>query len=91
MIKENVAKFISRGKVPVYKEIAIIEGNYRVSKKTRKYLICDYCGSKIFLDLPKSKRNGGLLTVSYVLTGTKSIEIAICDNCAKAVYEEFWN
>lgn len=91
MIKDNITKFIARGKVPVYKKVSLIEGNYRTVKKTRKYLICDNCGSEIFLDLPKHKRNGGTLVLSYVLTGSKSVEIAICDNCAKAVYNEFWN
>lgn len=91
MIKENITKFIARGKVPVYKEVVLEEGLYRPVKKIRKYLICDCCGNKVWLDLPKCQRAGGILELSYVLTKAKTTEIAVCDYCTKTVYDEFWN
>ena len=91
MIKENIKKFIARGRVPVYKDVISEDVGYRRVKKTRKYLICDCCGTKIWLDIPKPKRFGGILELSYILTKEKTTQIAICDNCAKTVFDEFWN
>ena len=89
MIKEKINTFIARKNVPVYYDEFTDYSSYRTFKKKNKYLICDYCGEKIYINVPKHEKTGGIVKLSYVLTKSKNVDIALCNKCVKLALSEF--
>lgn len=85
MIKEKVKKLYQREKPEIHKEILKDDKGY--GRRLTKYLVCDYCGEKIMLD--GEVRTGGTTKLSHVITGTRTIHVALCNKCVNPVLREF--
>lgn len=87
MIKEKLAEIYKRGKPIKYQSYATNDRGRKI--KEYDYLICDRCGDKIPLIKPKQLRKGGTVTLSYVITKYRTIELALCSKCINPTLKEF--
>ncbi len=87
MIVEKMRLIKNRGKVPKYTEFESDKVGH--GKKLYEYFICDYCGDKIILSEPKHQRTGGTVKLSYVLTKSETVEVALCNKCVVLALKEF--
>lgn len=86
MVKNKLTILSKRIKPEVHSEYRIERG---VKKTEYQYLICDYCGDKIKLTMPKHERTGGIVELSYIITKSANIQLALCNKCVKKTIEEF--
>lgn len=89
MIKEKLNELISRQKPPIYTEVTVENSAFGKHKLKNKYMICDSCGEKIYIDIPKDKRIGGTMELNYSLTHKEDCLIAVCNKCVIPVINEF--
>ena len=93
MIVEQINKFKNRDKIPKYTKV-IKENNKSNVLKAKilgryQYLLCDYCGDEIRLDIKKADRTGGTITFKHSVTNCGKVELALCNKCLKKVIKEF--
>lgn len=86
MIKEKLNILSRRTKPEVYSEYKNERG---IKKIEYQYLLCDYCGDKIKLTIPKHERTGGIVELSYIITKSSNIQLALCNKCVKKTIDEF--
>ncbi|MCI8700033.1 MAG: hypothetical protein HFJ47_01665 [Clostridia bacterium] len=93
MIVEQINKFKNRDKIPKYtREIKEeIKSNILKAKIIGRYqyILCDYCGDEIRLDIKREDRTGGTHTFQHSFTKCGKIELALCNKCLKKVIKEF--
>lgn len=93
MIVEQIDKYKNREKIQKYTKVIKenIKSNILKAKviEKYKYLICDYCGDEIRLDLKQEDRKGGIVPFPHSYTKCGKLELALCCKCLKAVIKEF--
>lgn len=85
LIREKVRSLYQREKPEIHKEI--LKDEYGIGRRLVKYWKCDYCGEKIKID--DVARTGGITKLSHVITGSRSIQVALCNKCVNPVLREF--
>lgn len=89
MIKEKLDILIKREKPKEYTDVFVEASGYGKKKIKNRYLICDYCGEKISLDVPKDRRTGGTMILNKILTHKTRCTIAACNKCVIPILNEF--
>lgn len=93
MIVEQIDKYKNREKIQKYTKV-IKENNKSNVLNAKvieryKYLICDYCGDEIRLDIKFHERTGGTKVFSHSFTKCGKVELVLCNKCLKPVIKEF--
>lgn len=89
MIKEKLNELVERKKPQIYTEVLVENSAFGKHKLKNKYMICDLCGERIYIGVPKDKRTGGTMELVYSLTHREDCLIAVCNKCVIPVLNEF--
>ena len=89
MIIEKLDILIKRKKPKIYTNVFVETRGYGKQKIKNRYLICDYCGERISLDVPKDRKTGGTMILNTILTHKTRCTIAACNKCVNPILNEF--